>query len=179
MAKRNSNGNGNGAGPVAVPEQAELTPTLGSQLRQMREQGVVLPFPSGNNYRVRTVGAARLLRRANLPNILLSFVMNAIYQGVSAEKIDAFMSMNEQEQHALAFLESLRVCCEVVFLEPRIVENPMADDECSIDDIVLADQAWAFDLAFGFARELRPFRPQQEADVGRVVELENVPQASE
>lgn len=164
--------------PTPVHEVEELKPTLGSQLRQMRESGVVLPFPSGNNYRVRTVGAAALLRRGKLPNVLLTFVTDAIYQGVTAAKIDAFMSLREQEEHALEFLDSLQVCCEEVFLEPRIVENPTADDECAIADIVLADQAWAFDLAFGFARELRPFRPEQEADVGLVPVTQDIPQTA-
>lgn len=171
MAKRNGNG-------AQRPETEELKPALGKQLRQMRETGVVLPFPSGNNYRVRTVGAATLLRRGSLPNILRAFVADAIFQGVTAAKIDAFMSLKDQEDHNLEFLKSLEVCCQAVFLEPRIVENPLADDECSIDDIMLVDQAWAFDLAFGFARELRPFRPEPESDVGRVPVVEAVPQTA-
>lgn len=162
-----------------MSEDQELKPTLGSTLRAMREHGVVLPFPSGNNYRVRVVGAARLLRRSNLPNVLLSFVIDAIYKGVTADKIDAFMSLQEQAQHALEFLDSLRICCEEVFLEPRIVEKPQADDEISIDDLSLVDQSWAFDLAFGFARELRPFRPEQESDVVSLPVTQDVPQATE
>lgn len=171
MAKRN------GTGPTSEPE--ELKPTLGSQIRQMREKGVVLPFPSGNNYRVRVVGAANMLRRGNLPNVLLSFVADAIFHGVTAEKIDEFMTLKDKEQHSLEFLDSLRICCEEVFLEPRIVEKPTKDDEISIADLHLQDQAWAFDLAFGFARELRPFRPQPEADVGLVPSTEAVPQTTE
>lgn len=158
-----------------MADKNELKPTLGSQLRQMREQGVVLPFPSGNNYRVRVVGAANLLRRGNLPNVLLSFVTDAIYHGVTAEKIDAFMSLQDKEQYAKEFLDSLQICCEEVFLEPRIVDKPTKDDEISIADLVLQDQAWAFDLAFGFARELRPFRPEQAAHVDSVPSDEGVP----
>lgn len=157
----------------------ELKPTLGKQLRQMREQGVVLPFPSGNNYRVRVVGAANLLRRGSLPNVLLSFVTDAIYHGVTAEKIDAFMSLQDKEQYAKEFLDSLQICCEEVFLEPRIVDKPTKDDEISIADLVLQDQAWAFDLAFGFARELRPFRHEQESDVVSVPVAQDVPQTTE
>lgn len=158
-----------------MADKDELKPTLGSQLRQMREQGVVLPFPSGNNYRVRVVGAANLLRRGNLPNVLLSFVTDAIYHGVTAEKIDTFMTLQDKEQYAKEFLDSLQICCEEVFLEPRIVEKPTKDDEISIADLHLQDQAWAFDLAFGFARELRPFRPESTADVGSVPGDEGVP----
>lgn len=162
-----------------MADEEELKPTLGKQLRQMREQGVVLPFPSGNNYRVRVVGAANMLRRGNLPNVLLAFVTDAIYHGVTAQKIDTFMSLQEKEEHAKEFLDSLKICCEEVFLEPRIVEKPTKDDEISIADLHLQDQAWAFDLAFGFARELRPFRPQQEPDVVSVPSTQDVPQATE
>lgn len=157
----------------------ELKPTLGKQLRQMRETGVVLPFPSGNNYRVRVVGAANMLRRGNLPNVLLSFVTDAIYHGVTAEKIDTFMALQDKEQYAREFLDSLQICCEEVFLEPKIVGKPTKDDEISIADLHLQDQAWAFDLAFGFARELRPFRSEQEADVVSVPIAEDVPQTTE
>jgi len=159
--------------------EEELKPTLGKQMRQMREQGVVLPFPSGNNYRVRVVGAAALLRRGSLPNVLLSFVNEAIYGGVTADRIDAFMTLRDKEEHNIEFLDSLKVCCEEVFLEPRIVDEPTTDDEMSIADVPLVDQAWAFDLAFGFARELRPFRPEQEANVVSLPVAENVPQTTE
>lgn len=164
--------------PPPVDEVQELKPTLGKQLRQMRETGVVLPFPSGSNYRVRVVGAANMLRRGNLPNVLLTFVTDAIYHGVTADKIDKFMTLQEKEEHATEFLDSLKACCEEVFLEPRIVDNPQADDEISIADLHLQDQAWAFDLAFGFARELRPFRPQQGPDVVSLPVTEDVPQTT-
>lgn len=178
MAKQIGNGDASGSQPAASSPQQELQPTLGSQMRQMREQGVVLTFPSGNRYRVRTVGAAALLRRGNLPNVLLAFVIDAIYYGVDGKKIDQFFTLQEREENAAAFVESLNVCCDLVFMEPRIVENPTADDECSIDDIPIQDRSWAFDLAFGVARELRPFRDEQEADVDSVPVAQDVPQAA-
>lgn len=162
-----------------MADEEELLVTQGKAMREMREKGVVLVFPSGNYYRVRVVGAANMLRRGKLPNVLLSFVINAIYHGVTAEKIDAFMSLQDEEQYAREFLDSLQICCEEVFLEPRIVEKPTKDDEISIADLHLQDQAWAFDLAFGFARELRPFRPRQESDVDSVPIVEDVPQTTE
>lgn len=59
----------------AVPE---LLVTQGKAMRALREQGIVLTFPSGNNYRVRVPGAAGLLRRANMPNILVSYVHDVL-----------------------------------------------------------------------------------------------------
>ena len=158
--------------------EQELLVTLGAKMREMREQGAVTPFPSGNNYRVRTVGAAHLLRRGNLPNILLSYVIDAIYNGVTDEKMDVFMALQEREEHARDFLKSLQIICEEIFMEPRVVENPQADNEISIDDIALVDQGWAFKLAFAPAEALRPFRPEPQADVVSIPESENVPQAA-
>jgi hypothetical protein len=53
--------------------QAEqLLATSGAAMRQLREKGVVLTFPSGYSYRVCMPGAAGMLKRGNLPNPLLA-----------------------------------------------------------------------------------------------------------
>jgi hypothetical protein len=157
----------------------ELLVTQGAKMREMREKGVVLTFPSGNVYRVRIVGAAALLLRGNLPNILLAFVIDAIYHGVDEKKFDAFLALREREESAREFIDSLRAVCETMFMEPKVVADPKADDEVSIMDLSLSDQTWAFELAFGFVRQLRPFRQEQAADVGRVPRPEDVPQEAE
>ena len=110
----------------------ELKPTTGAAMREMREQGVLQLFPSGNMYQVRTVGPAPLLRRGSLPNILLNFVVDAIYNGMNQEKLDGFMALQEKAESALGFLESLRIVCEEVFVSPKIVSDPTADDEVSM-----------------------------------------------
>lgn len=156
----------------------ELAVTQGKAMREMREAGVVLPFPSGNNYRVRLVGAARLLRRGSLPNVLLSFAIDAIYNGVSVEKLDAFLTLQDKEENVLEFMKSLRIICEEMFMDPLVVENPTADNEVFIDDIAPIDQGWAFKLAFAPAEALRPFRAESESDVVSVPELESVSEAA-
>lgn len=160
-------------------EQEPLQPTSGRAMREMREQGMVLPFPSGNYYRVRSVGAARLLRRGKLPNVLLPFVTDAIYNGMDEDKLDKFRTLQEKQESALEFLESLRIVCEEMFMEPRIVADPQADDEIAIDDLVIIDQWIAFERAFGVVRAYMPFRAEPEPDVAVVAKLENVPQASQ
>lgn len=164
---------------TTAPLSNELRPTSGKAMRAMREQGVVLLFPSGNYYRVRTLGAANLLRLGNLPNPLLAFAIDALYNGITEEKVDNFLALREKEEMALEFLESLRVICEAMFMEPRIVENPQADDEVTIEDVEPIDQGWAFKLAFAPAQALRPFRLEPQADVVSVPRLEDVTQASE
>lgn len=157
----------------------ELLVTQGKAMREMREQGVVLAFPSGNYYRVRNPTAAGLLRRGNLPNILLTFVIDAFYNGASQEKVDKFLSAQEKEENVLALMESFAVICQEMLMEPRVVENAQADDEVTMMDIPLVDQLWAFNLTFVPAEELYPFRAQPNADVGSLPRLEDVPQAAQ
>lgn len=153
----------------------ELLATSGMALRSLREKGVVLTFPSENNYRVCLPGAAGMLKRGNLPNPLLSFVVDAFYNGPSQSKWDAFLSPKDKEGDALALLASLKVVCEAMFMEPRVVDEPSAPDECSIEDIPMADRVWAFRLLFAPVNEVQPFRGQQETHVASIPEPQDVP----
>lgn len=157
---------------------AQILATSGVALRQLREKGVVLTFPSGNNYRVCLPGAAGMLKRGNLPNPLLSFVVDAFYNGPSQAKWDTFLAAKEKEEDALALLASLKVVCQAMFMEPRIVDEPQADDESAIEDVPMSDQLWAFRLMFAPVEEVRPFRPQQEAAVASVAVPQDVSPAA-
>lgn len=148
----------------------------GKAMRAMRERGIELLFPSGNYYRVRNPTASGLLKRGHLPNVLLTFVMDAFYNGGSRAKVDTFLTAKEKEEDVLALMESFKVICQEMFMEPHVVDDPQADDEVSIQDIPLEDQLWAFNLTFVPAEELYPFRQQQELDVVSIPEPENVPQ---
>lgn len=162
-----------------MSDEQETLVTQGKKMREMREKGIVLAFPSGNYYRVRNPTAAGLLRRGNLPNVLLTFVIDAFYNGGTQEKVDKFLSAQEKEENALALMDSFRVICEEMFMEPRVVDAPKADNEVMMMDIPLVDQLWAFNLTFVPAEELYPFRPQSQSDVGSVPRLEDVPQAAQ
>lgn len=156
-------------------EELGLQPSSGAKMREIREKGIVLPFPSGENYRVRNVSVGKLLRRGNLPNILTAFLIDAIYHGLSNQKVADFLALREKAESAVEFLDSMQIICEEMFIEPRVVANPQSEDELTIDDIPIVDQGWAFDRCFRSARELRPFRPQPALDVVSVPDDENVP----
>lgn len=156
----------------------ELLVTSGKQMREGREQGVVLPFPSGNNYRVRIIGADGLLKRGNLPNPLQAFAADAFYAGVTEDKYDAFMSPKQDDGAVLGFVESLATVCEAMFMEPRVVADPQGDDEIMAEDLPLTDRMWAFRLAFAPAETLYPFRRQQRDDVESVHETQDSAQAT-
>lgn len=159
--------------------EAVASVTLGKTMRKAREEGFLLLFPSGNHYRVRFPTAAALLKRGDLPNPLLRFVTDAYYSGVTQTKFDAFMAAQERADAALEMDASAKVICQAMFLEPRVVDEPQADDEVTIDDIPPEDQNWAFQLAFMRAQLLAPFRQEQAAVVERVPKAESVPQAGE
>lgn len=151
----------------------ELKPTLGKAMRANREQGNVVEFPSGNFYRVRWASASALLRRGHLPNVLLSFVIDALYHGLSSQRVDDFLLLREKEEQAQEFLNSLQAVCEYMWLEPRIVDNPTTDDECHIEDVPLIDRAFAFDICFRPAKEVLPFRPESQTDVGSMEQIKD------
>lgn len=157
---------------------AQLLVTSGAALRKVREEGVVLTFPSGNNYRVTLPSPGTLLRRGHLPNPLLSFVVDAFYNGVTVAKYEAFVATKERQEDALAMLDSLRVVCQAMLMQPKIVDEPQGDDEISIDDLPIMDQEWALRLLFAPVSEVLPFRGEQAADVVSVARPEDVPQAA-
>lgn len=151
----------------------------GKLMRATREEGVILAFPSGNNYRVRMPYVSELLKRGNMPNPLIAFIADAFYSGGSEEKYSAYLKQDGGKEGVTTVVDSLRVICEAMFIEPSIVETPQADNECTIADIPLIDQMWAFRVVFVPAEEVYPFRRQQKTTVERVQRLESVPQAGE
>lgn len=149
--------------------------TQGKAMRAMREEGIILTFPSGNNYRVRVPGAAGLLRRGNLPNILVSFCHDLLYDDTDADaKYQAFVAPSDKAERDLELLASFKVVCQEMFMQPRVVDEPQEDDEIAIDDLSIADQTWAFWLAFVEVNALKVFRQEQELDVVSVPEPESV-----
>jgi hypothetical protein len=153
----------------------ELLVTQGKAMRAMREQGIILTFPSGNNYRVRVPGAAGLLKRGNLPNILITYATEMWYEGDSdGKRYENFIAANDKSERALETIASFKVVCQEMFMDPRIVDDPQGDDEITIDDLSPQDQTWAFWLAFIDAKALGTFRSQQAPDVVGVVAPQDV-----
>lgn len=165
--------------PKVKEQRALLAPTPATELRRLREEGVVLGFPSGNHYRITLPGIDGMLARGDMPNPLLTFVVDAFYNGTTQDKYNAFFAPKEQQEDALALFQSLKVICQAMFLEPRVVDVIEGDDEVTIADIPLGDRQWAFRLLFAPVEEVYPFRGESAPDVGRLPRVETVLQASE
>lgn len=152
-------------GQSGAPGEPALTPVSGAALRAVREQGVLQELPSGIVVRMRPVKPAHLLRLGKIPDVLTPLVLKVLYGQAQQRDFNDFLSLREQRDEALAVVESVRVVCTAALVEPRIVDDPQADDEIHIDDLDAADQAWIFNLAFLEAKELRSFRRGQAPDV--------------
>ena len=136
-------------------------PTRGIDWRKPREEGFLLALPSGNTVRIRSVALDVLLRQGKVPDLLTPFIAKTIYDGVDTKQLDEMLSIEnlaEQSDEMLALIDAI---CVAAFLEPRIVDDPQAEDEISIEDVELADRGTVFSLAMLPANDLRRFLERQ------------------
>jgi hypothetical protein len=142
----------------------QVTPA--AEFRKGREQGEVVTLaPTGRVVRMRTVKPRHMLQLGEIPDILAELVIKVLYGQMTPEEYRDFFALSERKEHALALTESLRVVCTAALIEPRIVENPQADDEIGIDDLEDGEQRIVFDLALLEASALSRFRARQETTV--------------
>jgi len=140
-------------------------PTRGIDWRKPREEGFLLALPSGNTVRIRSVALDVLLRQGKVPDLLTPFIAKTIYDGVDTKQLDEMLSIEnlaEQSDEMLALIDAI---CVAAFLEPRIVDDPQAEDEISIEDVELADRGTVFSLAMLPANDLRRFLDRQAASL--------------
>lgn len=156
-----------------------LPATSGAQWRKNREEGELVQLPySGNIVRIRTVRPDSLLRLGKIPQVLSAFVLDLIYDRGDDNQFENFLTTPEDQAEAIAMLESLRIVCTAGLIYPKIVEDPVADDEISIDDMDLGDRSFIFRLVFAPAEALQRFRPGSVSDVAVVANGVGDPQPS-
>jgi|SRR5215471_8941883 len=144
----------------------QLPPTSGLEWRRNREEGELIQLPySGKFVKIRTVRPDQMLRLGSIPNPLAAMMVNMIYGNHDSDKMEAFLSTAESVEAANEMLESLRIVCTAAFVNPKIVANPIKDDEISIDDIELSDRSYIFRLSFVPAEALKTFRYGSPSDV--------------
>lgn len=159
----------------------KFKPTSGASWRKDREEGELIELPSGNLARLRAVSPLALVASGNIPDMLTPLVAQVLSQGVDAtqETIDRVIAGIESENtgapdvaEAFAGLKRMTsafdAICAAVFVSPRIVEQPTADDEISADDLDLADKLHAVHIATQPLEVLRRFRYEPDADVAAV-----------
>lgn len=142
--------------------------TPAAEFRSAREEGALVELRPGRVVRMRNVTPSRLLRLGSIPDPLSALVVRVLYADspqASNAAINDFFGLAEKVDTAREYVESLRVICTAALLEPRIVDNPQADDEIAIDDLSDYEQGLIANLAFLEVDALRAFRSQPAADV--------------
>lgn len=143
----------------------------GAEWRKQREEGIPVKLPFGKKLvYLRTVRPDHLLMLGSIPDVLTALVVDLVYGTAKPDDVDKFIEKKESAADALAMLESLRVVCEAAMVKPRVVAEPLADDEIRIDDIEIADRGYIFRLVFMPSDALSRFRYQPPADVDVVAD---------
>ena len=142
---------------------ATLQPTSGRELRRIRREGELLPFPSGLVVRVRPVSVEKLIIGGHFPDALTAEAQKVLFEGQGdAGEVDLATLLADSEA-------VYDVVCKAALVEPRIVDKPKADDEIGIDDLSYKEKESIYMAAQQPAMQLRKFCQKQ------VAKLEAVP----
>lgn len=139
-------------------------PTSGKEWRKARTEGKLIWLMSQKAVRVRPIEVDYFLRVGHIPDFLAP-VVNELITGGQAESELLPLEELEKKKEWFTFLDDL--CC-YAFVSPRVVDNPEADDEISLDDIAYVDKYFIYVLFSRPARLLRQFRQPQTQPVAHV-----------
>jgi hypothetical protein len=148
-------------------DRPDVRVTSGKVWRQARERGIEVTFRSGHTARIRPIGLDLLVRTGRVPSILESYVVQMIERGSGELPTEATL------QDEAVWFDFLDCLCELAFVAPRVVAEPMADDEISVADIDLSDKMELWEVLGAPARLLADhFRSKQESPVAAVAASE-------
>jgi hypothetical protein len=160
MADANgSNGNAerNGHGPPR--REIELAPTSAKAWRKAREEGYVIPLPSGYVARLRPVAIDQLLKGGKIPDILSPVAARSLWQDTYSADISENEDLNADFMGLIDFIVPLAM------MTPRVVgegEEPDPEkEEIRLEDLDFVDKVAIFNLSTQPAELLRSFRDKQ------------------
>jgi hypothetical protein len=139
--------------------------TPGASWRAERN-GVVKMLLSGKRAKLRAVDVSLLLLQGNIPDLLTPQVVKMFYgpdQETPARSDIALKTGIEPDE-----LPIINLICRSAFVEPRIVDEPIADDEIAIDDVDLYDRLQVYNMCTRGLEVLRNFRLEPFADVAAI-----------
>lgn len=152
---------------------SDLTVTSGAQWRKRTRGGVVLTLPSGNVARVRSVSPDTVLRLGKIPDALTPIVADLM-----TGRIDETKGPSTYEE-LMGYTEFTNSVIAAALLEPRVVDDPQAEDEIAIDDIEWVDKEFLVALFGRTTQFLESFRQKQIGHVEPMDATAGHPDASE
>jgi hypothetical protein len=130
-------------------------------LRAWREEGFVYRLPSaGVEVRLRRVALDQLVAAGQIPDFLTPMAYKVLFQQLGGPEPD-FKSDAE-------FIQLVNIIATAALLEPRIVDNPQADDEIALEDLDFGDRTAIYMIAKQPLEVLHRFRASQTGDVATV-----------
>lgn len=157
-----------------------LRPTSGKEWRQPREEGYEKMLPSGKVARLRPVSPDQLIASGDVPDILTPLVLKMLYHGSDGSELTQLVTSSEESlAHARGTMTLINAVCRAALVQPRIVDNPQADDEINIDDVEVLDRYFVFQLATQPAEVLRDFMFPETGAVATVPDGEGNGQPTE
>lgn len=135
-----------------------LRVTSGKQWRERVRGGVVLRFPSGFVGRVRGVQPDALLTSGKIPDQLTPLIAALMDGRADLEAPETIEALKAQT----ALVDAV---CRSALVDPRIVDDPQADDEIGIGDLEWPDKQFLMGVLGATTRGLELFRDKQERNV--------------
>lgn len=129
--------------------------------RRIREEGKEVRLPSGRSAFLRPIGFELLLMRNAIPDALTAVVIEIM----DGRRVGIPFETTQQRIELLQFADNV---AGQMFVLPKIVANPQAEDEVAVEDVPLEDKLYLLNLIGGGAVALSDFRPQQSQNVDSV-----------
>jgi len=145
---------------------SKLKVTKGSDWRRDREEGVPVELPSGKIAALRGINVGFLIKSGKMPQ----FIRTQMSDMLSGRDTEPAHPTDSDTVEILDFYDDL---CRMVFVNPRVVDNPQEDDEISIDDIPYMDKIFIQNLMYTPVSELNSFREKQTSNVEHLPNVEN------
>lgn len=135
--------------------------TSGADFRRLRKEGFVRTLEcSGRVVRLRPVNLFRMLQAGKIPDPLTSYVASRIWAA------DAEEETRSGVEQAIEWQEYLDLVAVASLMHPLIVDNPQADSEISIEDLLYDELMEIYRIARNPLEKVKPFREEQGGDVG-------------
>jgi hypothetical protein len=127
---------------------ANPTPTSGKEWRKRMQEGGLVTLPSGFVAHLRPVVLTELVATGDISNPLVPIIANFINGNTALTDVSEVNTIELlQKSRSLAF-----AIASAVFVNPRVVENPVADDEIGLSELTEEDRNFLIDFA------VQPFR---------------------
>lgn len=154
------------------------TVTPGLAWRKPRTEGYVVTLPSGNVVRLRPAALDVLIASGKIPDLLTPAAADALW---SSENLDsaAVKDILAKAERAKDFIALVSLVVRASVIEPKIVDDPKADDEIALSDIEFSDKVIIYQLAIQPSVVLSSFRSGQAPDVAIVPDSEGDGQPTE